>query len=149
MIATITGHGVMRNPVSTCERPSVPISRNGSEMNASHWVANAQIAVITELEQRAAVEIERLDEIAGTAGVVQDVLVRVTVGVEAHTHEFISTAHEDQKFGLSLASGAAMAAVRRYAPPPYAGRVCMYLPNKAWVRSGTNPLRWHGQAPQA
>lgn len=58
-------------------------------------------------------EIERLDEIAGRAGVVQDVLVRVTVGVEAHTHEFISTAHEDQKFGLSLASGAAMAAVRR------------------------------------
>jgi diaminopimelate decarboxylase len=59
------------------------------------------------------VEIERLDEIAGAAGVVQDVLVRVTVGVEAHTHEFISTAHEDQKFGLSLASGAAMTAVRR------------------------------------
>ena len=58
-------------------------------------------------------EIERLDAIAGDAGVVQDVLVRVTVGVEAHTHEFISTAHEDQKFGLSLASGAAMAAVRR------------------------------------
>ncbi len=58
-------------------------------------------------------EIERLDQIAGDAGVVQDVLVRVTVGVEAHTHEFISTAHEDQKFGLSLASGAAMAAVRR------------------------------------
>ncbi len=58
-------------------------------------------------------EIERLDEIAGAADVVQDVLVRVTVGVEAHTHEFISTAHEDQKFGLSLASGAAMAAVRR------------------------------------
>jgi diaminopimelate decarboxylase len=58
-------------------------------------------------------EIERLDEIAGAAGVVQDVLLRVTVGVEAHTHEFISTAHEDQKFGLSLASGAAMGAVRR------------------------------------
>jgi diaminopimelate decarboxylase len=58
------------------------------------------------------IEIERLDEIAGAAGVVQDVLVRVTVGVEAHTHEFISTAHEDQKFGLSLASGAAMDAVR-------------------------------------
>ncbi|WP_237572331.1 diaminopimelate decarboxylase [Mycolicibacterium lacusdiani] len=58
-------------------------------------------------------EIERLNAIAGDAGVVQDVLVRVTVGVEAHTHEFISTAHEDQKFGLSLASGAAMDAVRR------------------------------------
>ncbi|MGZ8803250.1 MAG: diaminopimelate decarboxylase family protein, partial [Mycobacterium sp.] len=59
------------------------------------------------------IEIERLDRVAGEAGVVQDVLVRVTVGVEAHTHEFISTAHEDQKFGLSLASGAAMDAVRR------------------------------------
>ena len=58
-------------------------------------------------------EIERLDAIAGAAGVVQDVLIRVTVGVEAHTHEFISTAHEDQKFGLSLASGAAMDAVRQ------------------------------------
>lgn len=57
------------------------------------------------------IEIERLDAIAGEAGIVQDVLVRLTVGVEAHTHEFISTAHEDQKFGLSVASGAAMAAV--------------------------------------
>jgi diaminopimelate decarboxylase len=58
-------------------------------------------------------EIERLEAIAGEAGIVQDVFVRLTVGVEAHTHEFISTAHEDQKFGLSVASGAAMAAVRR------------------------------------
>jgi diaminopimelate decarboxylase len=37
----------------------------------------------------------------------------VTVGVEAHTHEFISTAHEDQKFGFSLAEGDAAEAVRR------------------------------------
>ena len=58
-------------------------------------------------------EIERLDAIAGEAGIVQDVLVRLTVGVEAHTHEFISTAHEDQKFGLSVSSGAAMVAIRR------------------------------------
>jgi diaminopimelate decarboxylase len=67
-------------------------------------------------------EIERLDAIAGELGVVQDVLVRVTVGVEAHTHEFISTAHEDQKFGLSLASGAAMAAVGRVFA---AGNLCL------------------------
>ena len=59
------------------------------------------------------IEIDRLEAVAAAAGVVQDVLVRVTVGVEAHTHEFISTAHEDQKFGLSLASGAAMTAIRR------------------------------------
>ena len=52
-------------------------------------------------------EIARLDRIAGERKVLQEVLVRVTPGVEAHTHEFISTAHEDQKFGFSLAPGAA------------------------------------------
>ncbi|MFR9753430.1 diaminopimelate decarboxylase [Nocardia sp. 004] len=57
------------------------------------------------------IEIERLDAAARRAGVVQDVLVRVTVGVEAHTHEYISTAHEDQKFGFSIADGAAMDAL--------------------------------------
>jgi diaminopimelate decarboxylase len=58
-------------------------------------------------------EIVRLADAARLRGVVADVLVRVTVGVEAHTHEFIATAHEDQKFGLSLANGAAEEAVRR------------------------------------
>ncbi|MBK1785822.1 diaminopimelate decarboxylase [Prauserella cavernicola] len=58
-------------------------------------------------------EIARLADIAERHGVVQSVLVRVTVGVEAHTHEFIATAHEDQKFGFSLASGDAAEAVRR------------------------------------
>ncbi|MGN0101153.1 MAG: diaminopimelate decarboxylase [Dietzia sp.] len=57
-------------------------------------------------------EIDLLDRIAREEGVVQDVFIRVTVGVEAHTHEFIATAHEDQKFGFSLAGGAAMEAVR-------------------------------------
>lgn len=59
------------------------------------------------------IEIERLDALAAERGVIADVLIRVTVGVEAHTHEFISTAHEDQKFGFALAGGVAMAAVRR------------------------------------
>ncbi|MDW3849947.1 diaminopimelate decarboxylase [Micromonospora sp. BRA006-A] len=55
-------------------------------------------------------EIDRLTELARERGVRPKVLVRVTVGVEAHTHEFIATAHEDQKFGFSLAGGAAAAA---------------------------------------
>ena len=63
-------------------------------------------------------EIARLAAAAERAGVVADVLVRVTVGVEAHTHEFIATAHEDQKFGLSLAGGAAEEAVRRIVKLP-------------------------------
>lgn len=58
-------------------------------------------------------EIVRLDDLARRRGVIAPVLVRVTVGVEAHTHEFIATAHEDQKFGFSLAGGEAAEAVRR------------------------------------
>jgi diaminopimelate decarboxylase len=46
------------------------------------------------------------------------ILVRVTTGVEAHTHEFMATAHDDQKFGFSLASGAADEAVRRVLVSP-------------------------------
>ncbi|HZZ97450.1 MAG TPA: diaminopimelate decarboxylase [Jatrophihabitantaceae bacterium] len=56
-------------------------------------------------------EIERLAQIAADRGVRQAVLVRVTVGVEAHTHEYIATAHEDQKFGFSLRDGVAERAV--------------------------------------
>ena len=57
------------------------------------------------------IEIDRIAEVAARLGVRVDVLIRVTVGVEAHTHEFIATAHEDQKFGMSLADGSAMRAV--------------------------------------
>jgi diaminopimelate decarboxylase len=56
-------------------------------------------------------EIDRLAAIAAAEGVCQRVLVRATVGVEAHTHEYIATAHEDQKFGFSLREGAAERAV--------------------------------------
>ncbi|WP_034088470.1 diaminopimelate decarboxylase [Streptacidiphilus albus] len=58
-------------------------------------------------------ELVRLSWIAERHGVRQKVLIRVTVGVEAHTHEFIATAHEDQKFGLSLSGGLAAEGVRR------------------------------------
>ncbi|SCL13117.1 diaminopimelate decarboxylase [Micromonospora inyonensis] len=58
-------------------------------------------------------EIDRLTALARERGVRPRVLVRVTVGVEAHTHEFIATAHEDQKFGFSLAGGAASTAALR------------------------------------
>ncbi|MDK8768823.1 diaminopimelate decarboxylase [Corynebacterium freneyi] len=52
-------------------------------------------------------ELERLEVIAGEEGRAQRVMVRVKPGIEAHTHEFIATSHEDQKFGFSLASGSA------------------------------------------
>ena len=67
-------------------------------------------------------EIDRLAKLTAELGTTAAVLIRVTPGVEAHTHEYIATAHEDQKFGFSIspASGeypqggsAAMAAVRQ------------------------------------
>jgi diaminopimelate decarboxylase len=58
-------------------------------------------------------EIGRLASLAQGRATRPRVLVRTTVGVEAHTHEFIATAHEDQKFGFSLAGGAAKEAARR------------------------------------
>ncbi|WP_329136639.1 diaminopimelate decarboxylase [Streptomyces sp. NBC_01476] len=58
-------------------------------------------------------EIARVAAEAKKQGKRQRVQIRVTVGVEAHTHEFIATAHEDQKFGLALADGQAAEAVRR------------------------------------
>ena len=56
-------------------------------------------------------EIERVAAAAKKAGKVQAVLLRITPGIQAHTHESIATAHEDVKFGFSIASGAAWAAI--------------------------------------
>ena len=56
-------------------------------------------------------EIDRVAAMARKHGVVQGVMLRLTPGIQAHTHESISTAHEDVKFGFSIASGAAWAAV--------------------------------------
>ncbi|GAA4989164.1 diaminopimelate decarboxylase [Kineococcus glutinatus] len=55
-------------------------------------------------------EVDVVADLARELGTTAPVMIRVTVGVEAHTHSYIATAHEDQKFGLSLASGRAEAA---------------------------------------
>lgn len=64
------------------------------------------------------IEIHRLNQICEVRGVTQQVLIRIKAGVEAHTHEAISTAHEDQKFGLSISSGAAMDAAEAIIASP-------------------------------
>jgi diaminopimelate decarboxylase len=63
-------------------------------------------------------EIDRLAALTAELGTTASVLVRVTPGVEAHTHEYIATAHEDQKFGFSIAGGFAIEAVRRVVDVP-------------------------------
>ncbi len=63
-------------------------------------------------------ELDRLVALTGELGRTAAVMVRVTAGVEAHTHEYIATAHEDQKFGFSISSGDAFEAVRRVQDAP-------------------------------
>lgn len=49
-------------------------------------------------------EIEMLKELTASMNQTVDVLVRVTPGIEAHTHEYITTGQEDSKFGFDLTS---------------------------------------------
>ncbi|WP_461105686.1 diaminopimelate decarboxylase [Tessaracoccus terricola] len=58
-------------------------------------------------------EIDRIEALCRELGVRANAMVRVTTGVEAHTHEYIATAHEDQKFGLSISSGQALTGLVR------------------------------------
>jgi diaminopimelate decarboxylase len=64
-------------------------------------------------------EIERIEALAEEFNTTVRVLVRVTTGVEAHTHEYIATAHEDQKFGFSILGGHALMALVRCQTSPW------------------------------
>jgi diaminopimelate decarboxylase len=56
-------------------------------------------------------EFDRLVALHDVDDKVAEVLLRVTPGVSAHTHEFISTGEDDSKFGFGISSGAARRAV--------------------------------------
>ncbi|WP_110588353.1 diaminopimelate decarboxylase [Microbacterium suaedae] len=71
------------------------------------------------------IEIERIGAIAERLGARQRVLVRVRSGVHADTHEFLATAHEDQKFGFSLDEAErAVARIRQLASIEFVGLHC-------------------------
>ncbi|MDQ3506222.1 MAG: diaminopimelate decarboxylase [Actinomycetota bacterium] len=92
--------------------PADRISLHGNNKSTDE-LDQALAAGVGRVVLDSAEEIARLGFLAAQRGVRADVMLRATVGVEAHTHEFIATAHEDQKFGFSLASGAAHEAIRR------------------------------------
>jgi diaminopimelate decarboxylase len=58
-------------------------------------------------------ELDRLDALHAGGLPVPSVLLRITPGVHAHTHEYIATGQDDSKFGFNLANGDAAAAVDR------------------------------------
>jgi diaminopimelate decarboxylase len=62
------------------------------------------------------IEIDRIAAAAARHGRVQAVRLRVNSGVHAHTHEFLATAHEDQKFGITLEDAPTLVAAIRAEP---------------------------------
>ncbi|MFD0711102.1 diaminopimelate decarboxylase [Paenibacillus sp. GCM10027626] len=65
------------------------------------------------------VELQLLNTLAGDKGKKVNVLLRITPGVEAHTHDYISTGQEDSKFGFNLADGAAYQAIQEAEELPH------------------------------
>lgn len=71
------------------------------------------------------IELERLAAIVERLDVVQNVLLRVNSGVHAETHDFLATAHEDQKFGFTLEDApAAVARIRELDGLSFVGLHC-------------------------
>jgi diaminopimelate decarboxylase len=101
-------------------RAGVPVARLGLHGNnkSDAEIARALEAGIGRIVVDSLGEIDRIADAAAARGVRAPVLLRVTVGVEAHTHSYIATAHEDQKFGLSLSEGVAAQAVARVLQRP-------------------------------
>jgi diaminopimelate decarboxylase len=56
-------------------------------------------------------ELRRLNAVAGERGKVQPILLRITPGIDPHTHRRIRTGQEDTKFGINISEGAALEAV--------------------------------------
>ncbi len=80
-------------------------------------VAELRMAVTEGVQQIVVDSFDELDRLeallADDVGSVPDVLLRITPGVRAHTHEFIATGQDDSKFGFNLGNGDAMRAVDR------------------------------------
>lgn len=64
-------------------------------------------------------ELDRIEALVAAGGRRPTVLLRITPGVEAHTHEFVRTGQIDSKFGFGLSTGAAEAALARAAASPH------------------------------
>ncbi|HSN58614.1 MAG TPA: diaminopimelate decarboxylase [Clostridiaceae bacterium] len=58
-------------------------------------------------------EMELIDSIAGERGQVQEILLRLTPGIEAHTHDYIKTGQIDSKFGFTPLENGIMNAVKK------------------------------------
>lgn len=58
-------------------------------------------------------ELDRLEMLHSSFGYRPKVLLRLTPGIKAHTHEFVATGHDDTKFGFTVSNGAADRAIQK------------------------------------
>jgi diaminopimelate decarboxylase len=58
-------------------------------------------------------EMALLHDLASASGIQVNVMLRLTPGIEVHTHEYIATGQEDSKFGFGVTDGQAMLAIRQ------------------------------------
>jgi diaminopimelate decarboxylase len=61
------------------------------------------------------IELDMIDSISKELGKITNVMIRVKPGIDAHTHEFISTGHIDCKFGFAIENGEAIEFVKKVA----------------------------------
>ena len=72
-------------------------------------------------------ELDRLTRLHADDGLVPQILLRITPGIEAHTHEFVMTGQEDSKFGFGLHSGAAGRAIELASASPAVDLVGIHM----------------------
>lgn len=77
---------------------------NKSLVEIGRAVSNDVSAIVIDSE----IEIERIAAAAGAQDKIQPVRLRVNTGVHAHTHEYLATAREDQKFGIAISDAASL-----------------------------------------
>ena len=86
--------------------PGAKIALHGNNKSAGE-IARALRYGVGRLVADSVPEVQLIAQVAAELGVTAPVMLRVTPGVHASTHDYIATAHEDQKFGQSLAAGTA------------------------------------------
>ncbi|WP_336647911.1 diaminopimelate decarboxylase [Microbacterium sp. MMO-10] len=102
----VCSRGELETALAAGVKPS-RIGFHGNNKSVSELERAVEVGVGTIILD-SAIEIERLGAIAERRGAVQRVLLRVNSGVHAETHDFLATAHEDQKFGTPLEAAPAL-----------------------------------------
>mgnify|MGYP000080374699 FL=1 len=89
-----------RSTIDDAHKELTPTLKNVEKITAQvdPLIAHVDALVTDQIDPL----LTRVNEIAGRLGVVQDVYMRITPGVEADTHEYIRTGCEDSKFGFTM-----------------------------------------------